>query len=326
MTLFRLDCSDFEFAFDLLRGEGMRWFKHLATAANNEKLSRLCDAHGLAGYGFWWRLVEIVAASLDQSNKTWLCFSDRKWAGLVGISTRKFRTLAEFCAELGLFSLRSEAGETRIDIPNLVKFRDEYQRKNGRRAEDNPDALRSIETETEAETQADWRGDERAATQASPEPGLGPAGGPGALLEPEFICELPLRGRTGQPDRLFGVTSALFESWTEAYPLVDVRRELKGIKAWLLSNPARQPVSNMPRFVNMWLSRDHNAKAAQEARSRQRAGAEFLPASYAQCQDLERRQRALRIKNRMEAEKNGLPSNSQSGTGEDLPAPTTTTV
>ena len=160
----------------------MRWFKHMAASANDEKLSRLMDAAGLEGYGFWWRVVEAVAGNMGADDRTSAAFSAKKWGNSLGISPKKFRTLAGLCADFGLFSVEHSENLIRIDIPNILKFRDEYTDRKFRKAEGRREALRPSrarlsETETEAET-------ERSATP-SPSPAKGRGVGASALSSRE---------------------------------------------------------------------------------------------------------------------------------------------
>lgn len=116
----------------------MRWFKHMTASADDEKLSMLMDAHGLEGYGFWWRVVEIIAKNVSEKGGTSVSYSAQKWARIVGIRSDKFRRIAEECASLRLFQLNSHDNYIEIDIPNILKFRDEYTRKSGQ----TPDKIR----------------------------------------------------------------------------------------------------------------------------------------------------------------------------------------
>ncbi len=104
----------------------MRWFKHMTVSADDEKLSRLKDEFGLEGYGFWWSVTEIVAAKVGEDAETSVEFSPKKWGNSLGISPKKFRILAEYCANLGLFSIEFFENTIRIDMPNILKYRDEW--------------------------------------------------------------------------------------------------------------------------------------------------------------------------------------------------------
>jgi hypothetical protein len=83
-----------------------------------------------------------------------------------------------------------------------------------------------------------------------------------------LVYELPLRSKADEIPKTYAVTKEIFTCWQEAYPLVDCRAELPKIKAWLVSNPAKRPASDMPRFVNSWLKREQNNAASAEAKAR----------------------------------------------------------
>jgi len=130
----------------------MRWFKHMTASSDDEKLSRLKDAYGLEGYGFWWSVVEIVADKVGEVRQTSAEFSPKKWGNLVGISPKKFRILAEFCANLQLFSVAFSENLIKIDMPNILKFRDEYTERQHKKSGQNRDKLPPLLTDTEADT------------------------------------------------------------------------------------------------------------------------------------------------------------------------------
>lgn len=140
----------------------MRWFKHRTDADGNEKLARLQDAFGLEGYGFWWRVVEIIATRVTEENRTDLCYSAKNWARRIGVSTRKFKKLLSFCAELGLVYVSHEKDMVTINMPNILKYRDEYTAKKGRTKSVSddvsgqcPDSRARALTETETDTETD---------------------------------------------------------------------------------------------------------------------------------------------------------------------------
>jgi len=52
----------------------------------------------------------------------------------------------------------------------------------------------------------------------------------------------------------FEITSDLISEWQKAYPKIDIIQELKEIRAWNLSNPAkRKTPSGIKRHINAWL-------------------------------------------------------------------------
>jgi hypothetical protein len=50
------------------------------------------------------------------------------------------------------------------------------------------------------------------------------------------------------------ITTEQFGIWSEAYPAVDINKELPRVDAWLCSNPTKIK-SNYERFLNNWFSR-----------------------------------------------------------------------
>jgi len=58
--------------------------------------------------------------------------------------------------------------------------------------------------------------------------------------------------------RWTGITEDQLSAWKEAFPAVDVDAELKKMAAWIVSNPALAPKSQVGRFVNSWLTKSQN--------------------------------------------------------------------
>jgi hypothetical protein len=105
----------------------------------DEKLSEISAEHGLEIYGFWWRLLEIVAKQMDDSDRTSCSYSDKVWGKFAGISGKKFRKFAGILEEKKLIILKNGNLVTDINIPNLLKFRDEYSAKKSRKSGQNPE-------------------------------------------------------------------------------------------------------------------------------------------------------------------------------------------
>lgn len=110
----------------------MLWVKHMTRSSNDEKLSKLTDEAGLEGYGFWWRIIEIIGEQVDEFDKHSVTFPLKKWGNLLGISPKKFRTLAELCANFELIFLKFEKNNLTISIPNILKYRDEWTERKSR--------------------------------------------------------------------------------------------------------------------------------------------------------------------------------------------------
>lgn len=61
--------------------------------------------------------------------------------------------------------------------------------------------------------------------------------------------------------RFTGITEEQMCAWTEAYPNLDVDGELKKAAAWVVSNPLLAPKSQWGRFINTWLTKNHNQRS-----------------------------------------------------------------
>jgi len=104
----------------------MKWFKHITSSATDEKLSRVMDEMGLEGYGFYWRILEIIASQMDETGRTSCEYSPKVWGKFVGFNSVKFSKVAQLLAEIGLFFVEIREKSIIINCPNLLKYKDEY--------------------------------------------------------------------------------------------------------------------------------------------------------------------------------------------------------
>ena len=118
----------------------MRWFKHLTGARHNEKMARLKSKHGMAGVGLFWSVVEIVGGVLDAKNhpQPTVSYPVSKWAAELQLHAPNVRKQLSAIASEGLLEMSSNGSEIRLTIPNLLKYRDEYQQKSGHAPDDVP--------------------------------------------------------------------------------------------------------------------------------------------------------------------------------------------
>jgi len=54
-----------------------------------------------------------------------------------------------------------------------------------------------------------------------------------------------------------GITDVDRTQWGEAYPALDIEREIRKMAVWLVANPENRK-SNYPRFINKWLTREQD--------------------------------------------------------------------
>ena len=76
---------------------------------------------------------------------------------------------------------------------------------------------------------------------------------PAEPQEPPFITLLLVDGTER------GITQAQVDEFETCYPAVDVKQELRSMKAWLITNPQKRKTKNgVMRFVNSWLAKEQD--------------------------------------------------------------------
>lgn len=64
----------------------------------------------------------------------------------------------------------------------------------------------------------------------------------------------------------YPVSHEQLAAWVEAYPAVDVRQQLRQMRAWLEANPSRRKTARgMPAFVTRWLGKEQDRPGAKAA-------------------------------------------------------------
>jgi hypothetical protein len=80
----------------------MRWFKHLTRAHLDETVTPLLATLGPEGYGFYWLICEIVAESMDNSDRCSATHLLKVWSSRCHTKPEKMSRTARKLASLGL--------------------------------------------------------------------------------------------------------------------------------------------------------------------------------------------------------------------------------
>jgi hypothetical protein len=104
----------------------MKWFKHESKARNDERLSKLEDKADLEGYGFYFKMLEIVAENMDSSDKCEMTYSLSRWGRQINVTSKKFIFLSQCCHDVGLMFVQRVGDDITVKIPNLLKYRDNH--------------------------------------------------------------------------------------------------------------------------------------------------------------------------------------------------------
>jgi len=136
----------------------MKWFKHMTDEQHSEKMAELIAVFGYEGYGHYWRIVEIVAERMDKTSKCYVELPEEEWRRILKVSSKKLRSFLELFGKLfGNFQETSEKlfgkkiKKVKIEIPNLLKNRDNYTKD----LEETSKKLPSKEVEVEVEVEVD---------------------------------------------------------------------------------------------------------------------------------------------------------------------------
>jgi hypothetical protein len=105
----------------------VKYINHLTASGSDDKHVALIEEHGVEGYGAYWLLAEEIGSQITPDNlctkmrKPW-----RKWAETMCISTKKCQKTLKTMASLKLISLTFCERWATIDMPNLLKYADNY--------------------------------------------------------------------------------------------------------------------------------------------------------------------------------------------------------
>lgn len=137
----------------------MRWFKHMASSWDDEKLASFVEETGLEGYGFWWRLLEVISAQIiDRDDKPSVTYPLKKWARIFGTYSNKFQKILKSAANHSICFVKDSEIGIEVSVPNLLKYRDEWTLRKAKTPEQLPsDSRATPEQDTDTEAEQDIR-------------------------------------------------------------------------------------------------------------------------------------------------------------------------
>lgn len=215
----------------------MRWFKHMSESWDDTRLSSVVDAYGLVGYGFWWRLLEVIAGRMDGNEPPEHTLSLKGWSSLFRIYPKTFRKILGIFEISGLVLVAESKSMITVKVPNMLKYRDEWAKKKARNSGVPPEKLWSRESESESDPE-----EEKSRVVRPREPGGKPGcqdvptamAGPGAETRPPADPPEPspdrpelaiIRAFDDARAEAFG--PALRRAWPSQHDFVTAQRWLK---------------------------------------------------------------------------------------------------
>ncbi len=229
---------------------GMDYFPHDVGAADDEKIDAMRAIHGNDGYAFYFILLERIYRTdngcLDISNR----FLKAAVARKVGVDQNKFESMLSDAAEIGLFDKESFQNSGIITSHGIRKRVDEINRQREKwrnkriisrdNSGDNPSNPEdNMERTPESKAKKIKVNTSMSEAPASDSP---------------TAIELILNDKT-----LFPISQTKVKEWSGLYPAVDIMQELRKMKGWLDTNPAKRKTKRgILRFVNNWLAREQD--------------------------------------------------------------------
>lgn len=125
----------------------MRWFKHYADASDDSFVEGLEDKFGLEGYARWWKMLEIIARSMDKTDGCSASHSWVKWQSFLKGKRNKLETFLEHCQNENKITFKLNGNILEIKCPNLLKLKDEYNSKSGHSPDRDRDTVPTPKTE-----------------------------------------------------------------------------------------------------------------------------------------------------------------------------------
>lgn len=166
----------------------MKWFKHDTNTFSNPKIEMLKEKHGVAGYGVYFQLVELIASAVDKDNvDDWGYLPDvysmEYLAKKFCVDANLLQEILDTCISLKLIEKRKE----RIFCPKVLDRCDEFIEKvkrsmsgekkdsNGSKSGSNPESVpsdsgaRSKKEETEKDKELEEEKENNLITGKSPD-------------------------------------------------------------------------------------------------------------------------------------------------------------
>ena len=118
----------------------MRWLKHMTATRQDEKVAAFVSKCGHEGYGFYWMLLETVAAQIEKgSDNCSVTYPLTTWSRLLYCHHNRVSKYLSHLEVVGLVTVKWGSSDITVKIPKLLKYRDEYTSRIGRMSGESPD-------------------------------------------------------------------------------------------------------------------------------------------------------------------------------------------
>lgn len=106
----------------------MKWFKHYSDASMDSKICELEQEFGYIGYGVYWKILEICALQWDGISEPKFTLNRMKTKSILRVNYKKIESILKVSSVLNLFSAEINEKNYIIEIPNLLKIKDNHSK------------------------------------------------------------------------------------------------------------------------------------------------------------------------------------------------------
>lgn len=105
------------------------YFRHSFSARNNVKIQSLIDKFGLAGYFYWFALIELCAELSTDGVKTEYIYHQRTLIKELRLNKNRLNLVLTYMQSISLLSLTYTENKYALRLPNLQKYMGYYENK-----------------------------------------------------------------------------------------------------------------------------------------------------------------------------------------------------
>ena len=125
----------------------MKYITHMSSSQEDDKHVAVMEAagggkEGWAIYGIYWAVAEKIAAQIrPEQIVTWTTKPWSKWASDLGTKAQYARSALSLLADCGLINLYMNDKTACVNMPNLLKYGDEYLKTIMRKSGETPESI-----------------------------------------------------------------------------------------------------------------------------------------------------------------------------------------
>ena len=105
------------------------YFRHSFFAHRDEKIVKIIEQFGMAGYGYFWILIELCAEQVDGELPDYFTFHQRTLLSSLVVRKDKLHSYLAATSQLLLIHAEVEETTVKLYIPNLPKYLGRYKDK-----------------------------------------------------------------------------------------------------------------------------------------------------------------------------------------------------